>query len=300
MYGWSKLYGYEVSSKGDKRFSAFVATMPDGRTIEQHYQCDVKGYDVEGVNWRLGKGNPPLRDANLWEEYLALWKSWAKSNRPLVLELEGVVECYERMLSDRFATTEVNQAHALAEVLNTMERTKIYAGIGSRETPDHVMELEWNLARKLAIQGWVLRSGGAPGSDYAFQTGCDSVRGESEIYLPWNGFNNLTTMHRNCIDSSKLPHDRESRKWAEHYHPAWGSLKDGAKTLMARNTYQIMGRALNSPVVGVVYWAPVDGRGNPKGGTSQAVRIAQSRGISCYNLYYQDVFDRLSRWVEEN
>lgn len=31
--------GYEVSTKGDKRFSALNAIMPDGRSIEQVYQC---------------------------------------------------------------------------------------------------------------------------------------------------------------------------------------------------------------------------------------------------------------------
>ena len=58
MYYWARRdkNGYEVSSKGDKRFSALYARMLDGRTIEEHYQCDVKGYDVGGTNWKLGKG----------------------------------------------------------------------------------------------------------------------------------------------------------------------------------------------------------------------------------------------------
>lgn len=42
-YSWGRRTrpGYEVSSKGDKRFSALFAKMPDGRSIEMHYQCDV-------------------------------------------------------------------------------------------------------------------------------------------------------------------------------------------------------------------------------------------------------------------
>lgn len=43
MYTWKRYGGYEVSSHGDKRFSAFNAIMSDGRSIECHYQCDVKG-----------------------------------------------------------------------------------------------------------------------------------------------------------------------------------------------------------------------------------------------------------------
>lgn len=60
-------------AKATAAFSAFNAIMPDGRSIEQHYQCDVKGYDPGGRNWRLGKGRPPLDTSkDLWGEYLAL------------------------------------------------------------------------------------------------------------------------------------------------------------------------------------------------------------------------------------
>lgn len=118
MIKWSKTGGYECSSAGDSRFSAFYAKMPDGRTIEQHYQCDVKGYDPGGVNWRLGKGKPPVRDVNLWKEYLALWKVWSETNKELLNELENLATDHGNILSDRFATTDVNQAHALAEILN--------------------------------------------------------------------------------------------------------------------------------------------------------------------------------------
>lgn len=38
QYSWKRYGGYEVSTHGDKRFSAFCALMPDGRSIEMHYQ----------------------------------------------------------------------------------------------------------------------------------------------------------------------------------------------------------------------------------------------------------------------
>ncbi len=41
LFKYSKHFGYEVSSIGDIRFSALFARLEDGRTIEQHYQCDV-------------------------------------------------------------------------------------------------------------------------------------------------------------------------------------------------------------------------------------------------------------------
>ena len=122
MYTWKRYGGYEVSSHGDKRFSAFNAIMPDGRSIECHYQCDVKGYDIGGINWRLGKGKPPrfaMTREELWQKYLELWQIWASNNKRLLDELKVLVQKYNNTLSDKFATTPVNQARALAEVLNS-------------------------------------------------------------------------------------------------------------------------------------------------------------------------------------
>lgn len=111
--------GYECSSKGDKRFSALFAVMPDGRTIEQHYQCDVKGYQPGGRDWKLGKGKPPIdKNKDLWVEYLALWEQWALAHPTLMNELAAGAILKNRVLSDMFATTPVNQARALATLLN--------------------------------------------------------------------------------------------------------------------------------------------------------------------------------------
>lgn len=68
-FQWSRKSqnGFEVSTaaknlsaeQGDKRFSAFNAKLKDGRSIEEAYQLDVKGYRIDGNDWRLGKGKPP-------------------------------------------------------------------------------------------------------------------------------------------------------------------------------------------------------------------------------------------------
>lgn len=118
-FRWSRYGGYECSSKGDQRFSAFFAYLPDGRSIEQHYQCDVKGYQPGGRNWRLGKGKPPLDTTkDLWAEYLALWEQWAAANPDRIAELAKRAAENGYVLSDRFATTPINQAHALATILS--------------------------------------------------------------------------------------------------------------------------------------------------------------------------------------
>ena len=123
MYTWTRYGGYEVSSHGDRRFSAFNAILPDGRSVEMHYQCDVKGYDPGGRNWRLGKGKPPrypMTKDEVWQKYLELWRVWADNNPALVEELKVLASEYGNVLSDRFASTPVSQARALAEILNKM------------------------------------------------------------------------------------------------------------------------------------------------------------------------------------
>lgn len=116
---WARKGGYECSSKGDKRFSALFAVMPDGRTIEQHYQCDVKGYQPGGTNWHMGKGKPPLdKTKDMWKEYLNLWEIWAAHNPQLIQQLAVKAKEFGYVLTDMFATTPVNQARALAEILN--------------------------------------------------------------------------------------------------------------------------------------------------------------------------------------
>lgn len=122
--------GYEVSTKADKRFSALVATMPDGRTIEMHYQCDIKGYDPGGTNWRAGKGKPPkvsMTHDELYTRYVDLWRVWAALHPTEMRELRCKVHQAGNVISDRFATTRISQANALADILNeTAVKLQIY------------------------------------------------------------------------------------------------------------------------------------------------------------------------------
>ena len=111
--------GYEVSTKGDMRFSAFFAKLEDGRSIEQHFQGDIKGYDPGGTNWRLGKGKPPKdKSIDLWEEYLKLWRRWVEINPHLLEELYHITKLTNNILTDMFASSENNQARALAYLIN--------------------------------------------------------------------------------------------------------------------------------------------------------------------------------------
>jgi hypothetical protein len=158
---------------------------------------------------------------------------------------------------------------------------KYYAGIGSRITPILIQDKMKELGYLLAKQDYILRSGGAPGADSAFEEGCILANGEKEIYLPWKGFNkNLSPLYDISEDAHQL---------AKKFHPAWNRLKVPAKLLMARNGYQVLGKNLDTPVEFLVCYTS-DGcdshksRTSDTGGTGQAISIANHFDIPIYNL----------------
>lgn len=120
MMVWARRHanGYECSSVGDRRFSALFAILPDGRTIEEAYQLDVKGFRAISNNWKVGKGKPPYNGKNrdeLWTEYLGLWTIWVAHNDALFHELKDLSR--GKILTDQFATSDINQAHALSVLI---------------------------------------------------------------------------------------------------------------------------------------------------------------------------------------
>ena len=176
---------YEVSTAGDSRFSALNAKLKDGRTIEEAYQLDIKGYrkykpgekvdartageftsedkngkeiildsskaiivkedtqdpssvyiNIEGEeyfvskreiipinpsdkNWKNGKGKKPLHGYSEEDNYFFykdLWSQWAKENPSLLEDLRQKAQ--GKVLTDKFASSPVSQARALADILN--------------------------------------------------------------------------------------------------------------------------------------------------------------------------------------
>jgi hypothetical protein len=122
-------HGYEVSSHGDTRYSALFATLQDGRTIEEAYQLDVKGYRAMSNDWRVGKGMVPLNGLlpkQLWDAYLDLWRTWTLENPDALPELRQ--KAVRQILTDKFATSHINQAHALAVLCTEQEETERISG----------------------------------------------------------------------------------------------------------------------------------------------------------------------------
>lgn len=163
---------------------------------------------------------------------------------------------------------------------------KIYAGIGSRDTPIDIQNLMTRVAIALANDNWILRSGGADGADTAFEIGAKA----KEIYLPWNGFNGRQA---DGISYLLVPEGDEVREFVYDYHPAGLYLKPGPFKLMVRNTYQVLGADLDTPADAVICWTS---GGKASGGTGQALRIAKDYKIKIVNLYDPHELDE---WLEE-
>lgn len=140
-YGRRHPEGYEVSSLGDKRFSAMYAQLPSGQTIETAYQT-LKG---------TGKGKPAL-DPNFdyWGTYKGLWNEFFNANPDALNEIAE--KSSGKVLTDRFANTANNQARAIHEILVERGlRSNMLPKTNLRGTPEQgaqialQMELERNI-----------------------------------------------------------------------------------------------------------------------------------------------------------
>jgi hypothetical protein len=166
---------------------------------------------------------------------------------------------------------------------------KYYAGIGSRETPVEIEPAIEEVAGFLGNLGFILRSGAAPGADFMFEKHC---KGEKEIFLPWKGFNgNESLLYLDSPDHNII---NKAEEIARSFHPAWPRLSEPAKKLMTRNTFQILGSDLNTPVKFVVCWTK---GGTINGGTGQAMRIAKSLNIPIFNLYNKDSIHKIKIFI---
>ena len=164
-----------------------------------------------------------------------------------------------------------------------------YAGVGSRRAPGDVLQLAELTAEALALKGWTLRSGHAPGADQAFERGAGR---KAEVYLPWPTFEYGEPLEADLIVDR--PHPRAYELAAEH-HPACDRLSRGARALHARNMHQILGRRLDDPCRFVLCWTPGAAE---TGGTGQAMRAARACGMPVYNLAVEGVRARAEGLVD--
>ncbi len=204
---------------------------------------------------------------------------------------------------------------------------KYYTGVGSRETPEHILKFIEQVAYWLAGRGYTGRSGSAAGADSAFEQGFNHheiVNGVSdhvsfEAYLPWKGFSDIHEDSTHIV-APELPNYNEALNIASTIHPAWNRLGRGAKALHTRNVYQVLGLDLKTPscplcgLNGVqqaqpaskvlfCYAQPTKNKQGVitgvKGGTNTAVQLAMKHNIPIYNFYVPEDIDKVKSMMEK-
>lgn len=157
--------------------------------------------------------------------------------------------------------------------MNVIDKFKYLTGIGARTTPISIKPLIAELAMWFKHNNYVLRSGGAHGSDSFWEESYQNPPIESEIYLPFKNFNNnKSSLYGVCQKALNI---------AESVHPNWRACSEHAKLLHGRNVYQILGKDLNTPSDLVICWTP---DAKIVGGTATAIKLARQYGISVFNL----------------
>lgn len=278
-----------------KQFRNGTYTLPDMTAININlagvYKVMGSGVSVRAVNKDTGdaingnefarmEGYKDWNDFVQRAEFVKNFVNGRQSRYVYKIELTQFPE-FEGNLPGKKETPEFNKLP-----FKSSTPTMTYAGIGSRETPFEIQGEMIKLAEELAKKGYTLRSGAAEGADKAFEEG---AKEKKEIF-PGNK------------SAGKIEHSI-----AAEIHPNWEGMLESARNkaekkgkdpeaaaayvanLMARNTNQIFGAKLDTPVDFVVAWTP-DGATNymqrsiKTGGTGQAIDMASRKGIPVINL----------------
>jgi len=158
---------------------------------------------------------------------------------------------------------------------------KYYTGIGSRETPQEVLDTMKRLGHSMGMSGYCLRSGNAQGADSYFYEGHQMSSSDYEIFLPWKKFGetqNDIFIPLDDIDNSLV---QKAVDIVSVIHPAWSRCSQAAKKMHARNAFQVLGPDLETLSEVVICWTK---GGRPVGGTATAIRIANEHEIPVWNL----------------
>ena len=151
---------------------------------------------------------------------------------------------------------------------------KFYTGVGSRETPDHVLHLMNIVAAFLNTKGYTLRSGGAKGADCAFER----YSNKCDIY-------SINEKHKPVSGKPSIIPDLESyRELVKQCCLHYKNIKSQyAKVLHTRNICQIIGHIPNT-IIKSDFVLCYTLNGEYVGGTTTAIRCAERFDIPVFNF----------------
>lgn len=181
---------------------------------------------------------------------------------------------------------------------------KTFTLVGSRETPKDIYLLMRELAQLLLSFGWDGYSGASGFADkqleqaYFYNYYRNIAQGTIYCFMPWGHFDSLFKFQEKVVyyNTPMLPdYDRAKVIAKEHYdkYNDYDKLGVGAKSMMNRNVYQVLGPELKHKTDITIYWAKPATSKNMvcQGGTNLAVALSEHYQVPTINLYFP--------WVEQ-
>lgn len=205
----------------------------------------------------------------------------------------------------------------------------IYTGCGDEKTPEPILNLMFEIGRYQAKRGDILRSGGTEGAQAFFENGCNSEKGEKEIFLPWKGYNNkhgiicrnveqvqiaeivwkdkmmcqsilelVTTGMSFETAASRVGLASKVRQFIRRYgtvstkdhFQSWFYLSENERAIATRDILQVGGLELTFPSNCVISWTD-DGKSS--GSAAQSLHYARMRDIPVINLREERTREKL-------
>lgn len=185
---------------------------------------------------------------------------------------------------------------------------KGYAAIvGSRTTPEIVLEYMIRLGRTLTDMGYAVSSGDAYDADRAGWYG--AIQAERFNEVGCRIF--LNKEYRNGKHISTFPGFIDARKFddvrpmaeaiALKARGTFAGLNKWGIELHTRNVYQILGRSLKERVDYCILWAEPTGKDRVSGGTNTAYQIAKTVEVpTIINLYSKEGIEWAKAFLAEN
>lgn len=181
-------------------------------------------------------------------------------------------------MSNIFHVEEYNQSVIKRlEEFSRPKDSRFYAGIGARNTPEFYQNHMSAAGKYLKEKGFILRSGGAPGADKAFEKHIDKWK-HKDIFLPWLGFGKSPSFLAGSTNAA--------REVVLNLHPNPGALNATSMEFHGRNVHQILGPDLETPVEFVLTYTI---KGQIVGGTGMALRVAREHKIPIFNMGNTDL-----------
>lgn len=180
-----------------------------------------------------------------------------------------------------------------------------YAAVGSRETPEDILCIQFRIGKTMCDIGFMGLSGEAPGPDQIYHEGAKQSRRYDEVgfeaYLPWNGFEKVWhNPEKNIWDYNKTGFAKRAWWLGIGARGTDAGLKRGGMAMHARNAMQILGGDLRNPVQMVSCWAKPRGKeGHVQGGTGTAVALAIHFKIPVFNLYTDEAMERAMNFLDK-